>query len=110
MIKIKGKTITLTKGDTLLVKIDVKFNNEQYIPSDGDEIRFALKNNYNDPETLIYKVIPNDTLELMIPSEETKQLEVKNSPYVYDIQLTTASGIVDTFIDKGSLYITEEVE
>ena len=110
MLKIKGKTITLTKGDTLLVKIDVKANNEEYIPSEDDEIRFALKSSYSDPEVLIYKVIPNDTLELYIPSEETKQLEVRSTPYVYDIQLTTASGIVDTFIDRGSFYVTEEVE
>ena len=112
MVKIKGKTITLTKGDTLLVDISIKDKDtgEEYIPSEGDEIRFALKSSYDDPETLIYKEIPIDTLELLIPSEETKQLEVRTAPYVYDIQLTTVTGIVDTFIDKGSLYITEEVE
>lgn len=112
MVKIKGKTITLTKGDTLLVKVSIKDKdtNEDYIPSDGDEVRFALKSNYDDEQVLIYKEIPLDTLELLIPAEETKQLEVRTSPYVYDIQLTTATGYVDTFIDKGSLYITEEVE
>ena len=110
MVKIKGKMITITKGDTLLVKVDINCNGEEYIPSEDDEVRFALKHKYDYPETLIYKVIPNDTLELLISSEETKQLSVKDSPYVYDIQLTTASGIVDTFIDRGSFYVTEEVE
>lgn len=71
-------------------------------------IRFAMKKTYEDEEPLILKTIPNDTLILRLESAETKDLEVSKIPYVYDIELTTVAGTVDTFL-SGSLYLTEEV-
>lgn len=109
MIKISGKTIRMTKGDTLEVPVIIMTKNgDVYIPSEGDVIRFAMKKDYDDPEPLILKTIPNDTLILRLESSETKALEVRKLPYVYDIELTTATGTVDTFL-SGSLYLTEEV-
>ena len=109
MIKISGKTIRMTKGDTLEVPVDIMTKNgDVYIPSEGDEIRFAMKKTYEDAEPLILKTIPNDTLILRLESADTKNLEVSKTPYVYDIELTTATGTVDTFL-SGSLYLTEEV-
>ena len=109
MIKISGKTIRMTKGDTLEVPVIIMTKNgEVYIPSEGDVIRFAMKKTYEDDEPLILKTIPNDTLILRLESSETKTLEVSKTPYVYDIELTTATGTVDTFL-SGSLYLTEEV-
>ena len=109
MIKISGKTIRMTKGDTLEVPVIIMTKNgEVYIPAEGDVIRFAMKKNYEDEEPLILKTIPNDTLILRLESSETKTLEVSKTPYVYDIELTTATGTVDTFL-SGSLYLTEEV-
>lgn len=110
MIKISGNTIRMTKGDTLEVPVVIMTKHgDVYIPSEGDEIRFAMKAEYNDPEPLIRKIIPNDTLILRLESSETKNLEVRKVPYVYDIQLTTVTGTVDTFL-SGGLYLTEEVD
>ena len=109
MIKISGRAIRMTKGDTLEVPvIAMTKEGERYIPSDGDVIRFAMKKEYNDPEPLILKTIPNDTMILRLESSETKNLEVSKVPYVYDIELTTVAGTVDTFL-SGTLYLTEEV-
>ena len=108
MIKISGKTIRMTKGDTLEVPVNIMTKEGLvYIPADGDVIRFAMKKTYEDAEPLILKTIPNDTLILRLESSETKDLEVR-TPYVYDIELTTVTGTVDTFL-SGSLYLTEEV-
>ena len=108
MIKISGKTIRMTKGDTLEVPVNIMTKEGLvYIPAEGDVIRFAMKKNYDDEEPLILKTIPNDTLILRLESAETKDLEVR-TPYVYDIELTTVTGTVDTFL-SGSLYLTEEV-
>ena len=109
MIKISGKTIRMTKGDTLEVPVNIMTKEGLvYIPAAGDVIRFAMKKTYEDVEPLILKTIPNDTLILRLESSDTKNLEVSKIPYVYDIELTTVTGTVDTFL-SGSLYLTEEV-
>ena len=109
MVTISGTTITITKGDTLEVVIEITTQDgEPYTPDAGDSIRFALKRSYTDSRPLILKEISTDDLTLRLEAEETKQLQI--SPYVYDIQLTKADGTVDTFIDRAKLFVTEEVE
>lgn len=109
-LKVDGTTITVTRGDTAKFQIGL-FDNEgnEYIPQVGDVIRFALKEDYDDANTLIYKIIPNDTRILRIDPEDTKDFPQPSS-YVYDIQITYANGEVDTFINKAKFKVTEEVE
>ena len=45
---------------------------------------------------------------LTLDPSDTKRLEFGS--YVYDIQLTRSTGEVDTFVTKGTLNLTEEVE
>lgn len=54
------------------------------------------------------KDIPIDTMKLILEPGDTKALDF--GKYVYDIQLTKVTGEVDTFITKGSMKITEEVD
>lgn len=107
--------ITATRGDTII--IDVNIFDEQgnlYEPDPSDELRFALKKNYNDDEPLLVKDIPVDTCQLRIESNETKHL-IQPGDYVYDIQLTYGNGtIVSTIIPNkdakvAKLKIIEEV-
>lgn len=110
MLEIKeDNKIFITQGDTLDLKIDIiAADGTQYIPLGSDTIRFALKQHYSDPQPLIIKTIDNSTLQLLLSSEETKSLSVWSSPYVWDIELSTASGTVDTFL-QGTLTVTKEV-
>lgn len=106
---VKGTSITLTRGDSFAADIGIfQPNGEPYVPSEGDQIRFAMKKAIKDEKVLILKEIPIDTLRLILDPEDTKHLEF--GTYVYDIQLTKASGEVDTFITKSNLTLTEEVE
>ena len=107
---ISGTTITLTRGDTLRIKVDIteKDGSTPYVPSSGDKIRFAMKSKYSDQVPLLIKDIPIDTMELVLDPEDTKKLEF--GKYVYDIQLTKEDGQVDTFITKSIIKITEEVD
>ena len=109
MVSIKKNAIVMTRGDTLRTHIEIlDANGDQYIPTEEDVIRFALKKHYNDENVLIYKEIPYDTMELHIEPEDTKSLE-QPSDYVYDIQIVLNNGDVITFI-SSTLELTEEVE
>ena len=110
MYTIKKTTITLTRGDTLKAQISITDSEgNPYVLQEGDVVRFAMKKNYTDPdeEVLILKDIPSDTLILTLEPEDTKDLDFGS--YVYDIQITMANGVVDTFITKASFIISEEV-
>lgn len=114
--KISKKAITLTRGDTLRVKVDILKDDEEYTPVDGDVVRFALKHpdllndksDYQDTTPLILKTIPNDTLILTLDPTDTKSLGF--GEYVYDIQITFSDGTVDTFITAAKFTLTEEVD
>lgn len=96
---VSGTTITLTRGDTFMAQISiVDKDGNTYVPVEGDTVRFAMKQKYTDLKPLLVKDIPTDT----------KSLAFGN--YVYDIQLTKASGEVDTFITTSKIKITEEVD
>ncbi len=109
-VKIIGTRIKMTRGDTFERKVDIfldKEHKQQYIPVEGDYIRFAMKKKYTDEAPIILKEIPIDTCLLHLEPNDTKEL-AQPSEYVYDIEITMNNGFVDTFIE-GKLYITEEV-
>lgn len=109
MKKVSNNKITLTRGDTCRIKLSLKDSSgNDFVPDDGDVIRFAAKRYYTDPEPVIYIIVPNDTLILEIKPEDTKNLDF--GTYVYDMQITFADGTIDTFVSKSMLRIEEEVD
>ena len=108
MYSVEGTTITLTRGDTFEAHVmPITETGEEYVLQEGDTIRFAMKKNYKDETPLILKNIDTDTLVLRIEPSETKELSFGS--YVYDIELTTATGDLYTFITESSLIIAKEV-
>lgn len=115
MVDVKKNRITMTRGDTLRVKIGITVNGIEYMPQLGDSIRFAMKHNvfnktktdYAEEKPLVTKEIPYDTLILQLDPEDTKWLGFGN--YAFDIQITFVDGTVDTFI-SGDLTLTKEVD
>ena len=110
MLTIDGNNnITLTRGDTLTLTVELTKDGETYTPEEGDVIRFALSKGYlGEPgyEFKLDKTIPNDTLTFTLSSTETA-LDYRS--YNYDIQVTHSDGCVDTFI-SAKLTITGEVK
>lgn len=100
--------ISMTRGDSLACELSVTRNGEPYTPVDGDVIRFAMKKHVNDENVLIEKIIPNDTLQLIINPEDTKNLPF--GEYRYDVQITFADGFVSTFITDSPFELTSEVD
>ena len=118
MNKVEGTTITLTRGDTFIASIiPTRRDGSRYEFQEGDSMRFAMKRKYTDEEPAILKNIPIEEDEtdpdrnlvgkLQIEPEDTKQL--KCCEYVYDIELTTAAGDVDTFIAEAKFILAPEV-
>lgn len=106
---VSNTTISLTRGDTFVAQISITDSDgNPYTPSEGDSVRFAMKASYTDPKPLLVKDIPIDTLKLILEPADTKDFAF--GKYVYDIQLTKATGEVDTFITKAIIKITEEVD
>lgn len=103
-----GYDITLTRGDTLVLQLNLMKNKAPFTPSEGSVIRFAMKVKYDDNTVELEKQISLDTLVLHIEPNDTKNL-VMGKTYVYDIELTDESGNVDTFI-KGKFNIDYEVK
>lgn len=112
MVKIEDNVITITRGDTLDTNVSIKTKGgEDFVPAEGDVIRFALKKTFKPTEEpIIFKVIPNETLHLRLEAEDTKLLLARDEPYAYDVQITMANGTVDTFIDRGKFFVTDEVD
>lgn len=113
MLKVKGTTVTHTRGDTANLQVRIFKKNqagerEPYTPEAGDTVRFALSDHYDDETPLILKDIDIENLILHLDPEDTEPLPFGD--YVYDIQLTTADGDVDTFIERAQWELTEEVE
>ena len=110
MVKIVGTKIRMTRGDTLKARLVLRNRKtkEIYTPDPEDQIRFAMKRNYEDPEPILVKNIPSDTLLFVLDPEDTKDLE-QPGRFVYDMELTHTNGDVETFIDKAKLILTEEV-
>lgn len=105
---IYGTTIVLTRGDTFAARVSIlDSDGNPYLPQPGDSIRFAMKRSFEDFEIPLIKEIPTDTMLLVLNPEDTKNLPF--GQYAYDIQLTKATGEVDTFINRAKLKLTEEV-
>ena len=110
MFKIDGNNnIILTRGDSLSLKIDLKFEDgSPYIVSENDVIRFAISKGYEgEPNYQLIKeiIIPNDTLTILLTSEDTK---LPYCDYNYDVEITH-EGQVDTFI-SAKFRLTGEVK
>ena len=112
MVDVKGTTITITRGDSAIIGVQIiDFDGQEYVPVEGDSIRFALKKNYSDSEPLLVKAIPITTMQLILDPLDTKNLESGpiRGKYKYDIELTRANGMVDTFIPRADFIVLEEV-
>ena len=114
--RIEGTTIYLTRGDTFAATVEIKnADGSAYEVQNGDVIKFALKSakmrasntEFADVQPLILKTIPNATLRLEIAPNDTKKLPF--AAYKYDIEITKAGGVVDTFINNCDFFVMPEV-
>lgn len=107
MFSINDNNISLTRGDTLFLTVNLTDNaGDVYEPQEGDTIRFAMKKKIASTQLIMLKNIPTNTMTFEIKPEDTKELNY--GTYVYDIELTDAHGHVTTVI-LGKFTLTDEV-
>ena len=78
---------------------------------DGDRVYFTVKESAEKEDKLIQKIateFSDGVAYIPIFPRDTKPLKFKRK-YVYDVQLTTASGDVFTIIQPSKFVVTEEV-
>ena len=106
MYKVRQNDISLTRGDTMTLKLALKMDTgEEYKPKTDDTILFTVKKNVNDKAVIIQKTAVNGYIAVQ-PSE-TENLAYGN--YCYDVELRSADGSVMTVITPHLFRICEEV-
>lgn len=101
---VNGTVITLTRGDTFISDLTiVDPSGENYIPTEGETVRFEMRKYKTDREAILAIDIPIASLQLRLAPEQTENLPFGR--YVYDISLTKVNGDVDTFITDGEILI-----
>lgn len=95
--------IELTRGDSASIVFSaVDDEGETYVPTEGDILTFAIAKKVGaDPVASVTNTYDGSDLDafwtILIEPEHTSEL--KFADYVWDLQLTTSSG-VDTIIGK----------
>lgn len=106
MFNIEGNTIRLTRGDTGVFSLDIKNAQGQSYDYSQDTVLFTVKPNVYAKDPLIQKQVVYGE-NITISPADTENLPY--GTYVYDIQLETAGGIVDTIITPSKFIVMEEV-
>lgn len=110
MLIITGDDIKLTRGDSLIVELELEKGGETYTPQQGDSLRFAVSTGYKGQVgyTLhISKPISPEDLVIHLDPEDTEDLAYKK--YHYDVEMTYVDGEVDTCL-SGDFELTGDVE
>ena len=107
MFSVKDDTITVTRGDTLRVEIELQdVNGEKYNPSENDIVRIKAKRAF-DKELSINKEIDHNSMIFELSSEECSNLLVGD--YYYDLVITFENGDVNTPINYGKIIVRSDV-
>lgn len=103
----EDNNITLTRGDALGTIVKLTKDNEPYVPTEGETVRFALSKKYvgeTGYALIKEKAIPIDTLTLELSKTDTK---IPNGVYNYDIEITHLDGKPDTVISATFTIVGE---
>lgn len=104
MIEIKNKHIYISRGDTGTFKVRRldKITKEPIPFSEGDIVYFTVKTSTKTDDILIQEIVTSfDEGYACIRLESHHTNDLKYKKYVYDIQVNTKEGDVDTIVKPG---------
>lgn len=94
MLIIDGNKITLTRGNTAFIEIEIIKDDEPYILRTGDSLTLSLKRKSDYNKIVLTKVSTTNTITLV--ENDTKDLSL--GAYEYDITFRGNDGIIDTLL------------
>ena len=101
------KNIILTRGDSAELVVSLTDNlGIPYEIQNEDIITFSMKQNLGDIAPVLVKVVRGTNVFNFVPSDTAN---LPFGKYLYDIQLTTASGEVYTVITPSNFMVGEEI-
>lgn len=103
MIRISSCDIYISRGNNILINVEIYNGKNKYTPQEGEKLVFSLKKYINDKDYIIQKDIIEGRLELSV---EDTDLHV--GKYRYDIALI-GNNKKDTIIGPCNFYIEEVV-
>jgi hypothetical protein len=104
-MKIKGKNIVHTRGDTAVLRPNLKVNGEPFTVRDGDVLTFSVKKNLKDSDYIFRKTAENGVF--VFRQGDTQAVPFGN--YWYDIELKLEEGQVVTVVGPAQYQLTADV-
>lgn len=105
MLVIEDTTISLTRGDTAYLALDLTSNGEPY-ELDDYQVDLTVREGYEPTDKILFKKTVINSPQIVIEPADTNELAYGR--YKYDIQITTSIGEIFTVV-VGTFKITEEV-
>ncbi len=105
MLQVDDENITLTRGDTAVLELNVTKDDGTPYDFSQDTVVLTIKTTTNSKDILVQKTFSDGTIK--IEHGDTKEL--KYGTYKYDVQITTGGGDVYTVITPHDFILAEEV-
>lgn len=106
MLKVDGNKIWLTRGDSATLKLTVYDSSGAEYDYSQDTVKFTVKRSWAESDALITKTVNADG-EIVLDAEDTADLPAGR--YVYDVQITSDNGAVDTVIPYTDFILCADV-
>lgn len=104
-MKVQGKNITHMRGDTAVMKLDLKIDGETFALRDGDVATFSVKKKLTDTDYVLQKTAENGYF--VFRHEDTQYLPFGS--YWYDIQVELSEGQVVTVVGPAQYRLVADV-
>ena len=104
MLQVQGTNISMIRGDTGTIDVNISANGVPYQILDTDKIVFSVKKSYDTDAYAMQKTAESGKIKLL--HTDTNELSTGN--YVWDMQITTTDGDV-AMIGPGKLKILPDV-
>ena len=106
MLKCEENTIHLTRGDSAVLLLKIRKNDDtEYELQAGDSVLFTVKNSVYDTAVIMQKKLTGGAIKLN--PDDTKNLQY--GTYYYDVELTQSDGFVATVIGPQKLIVEPQV-